>query len=92
MIIDFKGHRIILKDKTIYLTKIENSIFELLYKNKNKVITCNEIIYEIYKTEPDKYLKDNVRQHISTLKKKLEKDIKIKNIHSVGYIIEEDLK
>ncbi len=94
MIIDFKGYRVILKDKTIYLTKININIFELLYKNKNKVVTYNEIIYKIYKTEPDEYLKSSIRQHISLLKKKLNKYITIKNIYNTGYImiIEEDLK
>lgn len=90
MKIDFEGHRIILENKTIYLTTTENIIFKLLYENKNKVLKYEEIMLKTYKMNIDESLKKALTKNISILNKKIGKYIKIKNIREVGYIIEED--
>lgn len=93
MTIDFEQYRILLNDnKTIYLTKTEKTILELLFNNKKKIVKYEEIIPKIYETNVDEGLKNALRKNISLLNKKINKYIKIKNIRNVGYIIEEDLK
>ena len=92
MIIDFEGHRIYIKDEIIYLTTKESEILELIYNNREKVITYQEITNKIYKINCDKSLKNLIRKYISQIRKKVNKYIKIKTIRDVGYIIEEELK
>lgn len=92
MKIDFESRRVLLENKTLYLTETENIILELLYNNRNKVVKYNEIIKRVYNSNPDKGLLETVRKHISLLKAKINKYITIKNIRKIGYIIEEELK
>ena len=90
MKIDFKGHRVIVQDKTIWLTKKENSLLELLYSQKGNTVTYEEITETIYQSEPDDFLLTVIRKHISFLREKIEKYITIRNIKGVGYIIENE--
>ena len=92
MKIDFEGHRILLDNETIYLTKKQNAILELLYSSTNQLITYKDISEKVYQTDYDIFLKNLIRKHISLLRKKIGKNIEIKTIREVGYIIEEDLK
>ena len=92
MKIDFEGHRILLDNETIYLTKKQNAILELLYSSTNQLITYKDIAEKVYQTDYDIFLKNLIRKHISLLRKKIGKNIEIKTIREVGYIIEEDLK
>lgn len=92
MIIDFKEHRIITQNETIWLTNIQNQLLEILYSDQGKVVTYKDMIDKIYQTECDEMLKSLVRRHITLLRKKVGQHIKIKNVREIGYIIEEDLK
>lgn len=92
MKIDFERHIVLLDDKKIYLTEIQNSILKLFYSNINQLITYEDIAEKVYQLQCDTSLKVLIRQHISLLRKKLSKNIKIKTIRNVGYIIEEELK
>lgn len=90
LIVDFKGHRVMFKDKTIWLTNTQNSILEIIYNNKGSVVTYEEIVKEIYSTECDNSLISLIRRHIASLRKKINRYINIKTIREVGYIIEEE--
>lgn len=89
MIIDYKGHRILLEDgRVIYLTLMETRLLELIYENKGNVVSYKEIAKEIYETEIDVCLKNTIAINISRLKKKIGKYIEIKTIRQAGYIVE----
>lgn len=90
MTIDFEGHRILTKDKIIYLTKTENDILEVLYKNKNKVSTYQDIVDKIYQTECDDLLKKIIRKYMVSIRNKVRECIRIRTVRGVGYIIEEE--
>lgn len=90
LIVDFKGHRVIVKDKTIWLTNTQNNILEIIYNNKGRVVTYEEIVKEIYQIECDNSLMNLIRRHITSLRKKINRYINIKTIREVGYIIEEE--
>lgn len=92
MKLEFDECRILLDNKSIYLTNIENIILKLLFNNKGKVVKYEEIALKIYNLNIDAGLKSTIRKHISLLRKKIGKNIEIKTIREVGYIIEEDLK
>lgn len=88
MEINFNEHRIIVGDKTIWLTKIENTILELLYINKENVVSYQDIAKAIYQLELDEMLKRLISKHISVLRKKVNQYIEIKNVRDVGYVME----
>ena len=92
MKIEFEEYRIIIDNKTIYLTNTQKAILELLYNNKNKLITYEMIAKTIFQLECEELLKSLIRQHISLLRKKIDQYIKIHTIRGVGYIIEEEWK
>lgn len=89
MIIDYKGHRILLEDgRVIYLTLMETRLLELIYENRGNVVRYEEIAKKIYETELDTCIKNTMAITVSRLKKKISKHIKIKTIRQAGYIIE----
>lgn len=90
--IDFKGHRVLLEDKTIYLTPIENDMLEILYNNKGKVTTYQDIADKIYQIECNESLKGLIRKNMAMLRKKTREHINIRTVYGAGYIIEEELK
>lgn len=92
MKVDFKERKIIIQNETIWLTNIQNQLLEILYDRKGKVVTYETIIDVIYKTGCDESIKSLIRRHIASLRKKVGKYIKIKNVREIGYIMEEDLK
>lgn len=92
MTIDFEGHRILLNNKTIYLTHIEKSILEILYENIGKVVKYDKLIKKIYNIQEDESLKNALRKNISILRRKIGNYINIHTIKNVGYIIEEELQ
>ena len=91
MKVDFNKCRVFDGKKFIYLSTTENSILKLLYDNKDYVLTYEEIAKSIYPGIYDDQMKITIRKHISNLKKKIGKDIKIRNVRPTGYIIEEDI-
>ena len=54
-------------------------------------LSYEEIAKSIYPGIYDDQMKITIRKHISNLKKKIGKDIKIRNVRPTGYIIEEDI-
>lgn len=84
--------RVIINDKIIYLSITENKILNLLFNNKGKIITYDELAEEIYYNKCDKYYKKAIRKHMALLRKKVGQYIKIKTVREVGYIVEEELK
>lgn len=91
MKIDFMEHKILVEDNVIYLTLIQNKILKLLNDNKGKIVTYEQLVKEIYNLECDEFLKQAIRRHVSLLRKRINKYIKIHTINSVGYVIEEGL-
>jgi len=85
--IDFVNQRVTVENNPVKLTQIEYKLLVLLVKNKDKVVTYDEIMDEIW----DKDLwtdTDNVRIYIRRLRKKLN-DIPpsmLLNQHGAGYI------
>ncbi|MCX6052758.1 MAG: PAS domain-containing protein [Campylobacterales bacterium] len=71
------------EDTVIKLTDQEISLFELFIKNKNKMLSLNEIEYML---NPNKYLTSNALSLIlSRLRKKLPL-LNIKSVYGQGYI------
>ncbi len=91
MKVDFNKCRVFDGKNYIYLSTTENSILKLLYDNKDKILTYEEIAKSIYPGIYDDQMKITIRKHISNLKKKIGKYIKIRNVRPTGYIIEEDI-
>lgn len=87
-------HRCLLYDKEIALTNIEFSILCLLFKNKGRVISSEEIFEKVWK---EKYFENNntVMVHIQSIRKKLNDTAKnkkfIQTVWGVGYKIEETI-
>ncbi|MGB5867047.1 MAG: response regulator transcription factor [Arcobacteraceae bacterium] len=66
------------------LTKSEAKIFELLLKNKNKIVTIDRID-ELFDTSEIKS-NSSIKNHIYKLRQKIGKDI-IFNVKEIGYIL-----
>ncbi len=71
-------------DKEVPLSKTERLIFDLLVKNKDKVVTPQMIMDYVWGEEVDPA---NVRVQINNLRRKLGKDL-IKNVRGMGYRLE----
>lgn len=89
--INMESRKAYVDNNPIKLTKKEFSILEYLMKNINKVISQEELIEHVWDNSVDMF-SNSVRVHINALRKKLKENLDyevIKNIASVGYIIEE---
>lgn len=91
MKVDFNKCRVFDGENFIYLSATENSILKLLCDNKDKVLTYEEIAKGVYPGIYDAQMKITIRKHVSNLKKKVGKNIKIRTIRPIGYIVEEDI-
>ncbi|NTU46360.1 response regulator transcription factor [Candidatus Roizmanbacteria bacterium] len=81
-------------DKTIYLSTREFSLLEYLMKNKNKILSKEQIVNNVWSYDAD-ILFSTVEVHIKHLRDKIEapfpdKDPVIKTVHGFGYTIEEN--
>jgi DNA-binding response OmpR family regulator len=86
-----KNYKVFLKGEEMFLTKTEFKILLILYKNRGKVLTRDEILDELWGL--DKIVIDRtIDVHIKHLRDKLKeyKDL-IKNVRGVGYKFEESL-
>jgi DNA-binding response OmpR family regulator len=86
-----KNYKVFLKGEEIFLTKTEFKILLILYKNRGKVLTRDELLDELWGL--DKIVIDRtIDVHIKHLRDKLKeyKDL-IKNVRGVGYKFEESL-
>jgi DNA-binding response OmpR family regulator len=75
--------------KTIDLTAKEYALLEYLIRNKNRVISRNEILENVWATSFDTST-NVIDVYINFLRKKIDKDYEIKIIHTMvgmGYII-----
>jgi len=86
-----KNYKVFIKGEEIFLTKTEFKILLILYKNRGKVLTRDELLDELWGL--DKIVIDRtIDVHIKHLRDKLKeyKDL-IKNVRGVGYKFEESL-
>lgn len=73
-----------LKDKPLNLTNKEYELFYYLLKNKNKVVSREKILQEIWGYEYFGTTR-TVDVHIGKLRKKLGKSVQIQTIQPIGY-------
>ena len=82
--------RTIYKGKDIvYLAPKEYELFLLLIKNKNKVLTRDEILNKVWEINTEIETR-TVDYHVQQLRKKLELKDKIMTINKIGYMLKEE--
>jgi DNA-binding response OmpR family regulator len=86
--VDFDKRHFNFKDKQIQMSRKENDLLKLLYLNKGKVISRENILKEVWKTS-DYYASKSMDVYLSKLRKilKHEEMIELKNIHGTGYVL-----
>ena len=67
---DNTSHSVMVKNRTVSLTKTEYAILKLLMQNPNQVISKTVILERIFEDTPD-CTDRSLKQHISNLRKKL---------------------
>lgn len=83
---DFTNKKLVKKDEETFLTQNEAALFELLIKNKNRLITFQTIEEVVFQ---DDIMSDSAFKNLLLrLRKKLEIDI-IKSVRGMGLIIED---
>ena len=76
------------KNNTITLSNKETGVLEYLIRNKNRVISSEELLEHVWDTNANIFT-ETVKTHIKTIRKKLGKDSElIKTIKGKGYIYE----
>jgi DNA-binding response OmpR family regulator len=89
ILVDCSTQEIRQGDKTIYLTRKEFSLLELLIKNSNKVVSRGMIMEHVWNMDSDPFSR-TIDTHILNLRKKIEGGPRPKLIHNVpgrGYKI-----
>lgn len=86
--VDFDKRHFNFKDKQIQMSRKENDLLKLLYLNKGKVISRENILKEVWKTS-DYYASKSMDVYLSKLRKILQHEemIELKNIHGTGYVL-----
>jgi len=88
--VDFVNQKVIVDNQPVKLTPVEYRLLVLLVKNKNKVVSHNRILEEIWEKEiGEDRNNENIRIYIRRLRKKLH-DIPpsmILNEHGSGYML-----
>jgi DNA-binding response OmpR family regulator len=89
MRIDYENCRVLLEDgRVIKLSLIQTKILYILYENAGKVVTYKELAKYIYNTTfLNKEIKIIITTAINTIKKKIKRNIEIKNVRGVGYLL-----
>jgi DNA-binding response OmpR family regulator len=89
--IDSENHRVLVKGKSIKLTRIEYRLLVFLARSAGKVLTFDQILSSVWGDEYRGSM-EYVHIYISHLRKKLEENTKSPNyfltIHGVGYLFE----
>ena len=76
------------KGKDIEISNKEMGILEYLLRNKNIIISSEEILEHVWDREIDMFT-DTVKTHIKTLRQKIDpKKRYIKTVRGKGYILE----
>lgn len=84
---DEQNFRFASKDKVINLTVNQNRALELLIRNKNSIVTYEQLCHQLYREKPDKYLKLCIQNTICKLRTKLKGELEIITRNSIGYIL-----
>lgn len=87
--IDIDGARVYIDNKELEMTVLEFKILVLLLSNRNKVLTRNFLIDEIYNYTQN-YVNDNtLTVYIKRIREKLAQDDIIKTIRGIGYRVDD---
>jgi len=71
--VDLDAHRVTVEDQEVHLTPTEFSILSYLAKNHGKIVTQTQLLKELWGPLAD-VEEGSLRVHISSLRKKIEKD------------------
>jgi two-component system, OmpR family, response regulator ArlR len=77
----------------VKLTSKESQLLELLVRNKNQVITKEQILDRVWGIDCDIEMNNNIEVYFSYLRKKLKSiksNVTIKTVRGVGYCLRED--
>ena len=85
---DFENRRIIINNKIIELTELENKTLDELIKNKGHITTYEQLCQRLYREPLDYQYRINIQTTIKRLRRKIESKIKIKIRSGYGYVIE----
>ncbi|MFL0194760.1 response regulator transcription factor [Clostridium sp. WILCCON 0269] len=80
------------KGTKIKLTTKESQLLELLARNKNQVLTKDQILDRVWGPDSDVEMNNNIEVYFSYLRKKLRKlnsDVIIETIRGIGYCLKE---
>ena len=75
-------------EETVYLAPKEYELFILLVKNKNRVLTRDEILNKVWDINAQIETR-TVDYHIQQLRKKLDLKENIVTVNKIGYILKE---
>ncbi|MBP5444713.1 MAG: response regulator transcription factor [Acholeplasmatales bacterium] len=81
--LNVESHECKRDDKLISLTVKEFEILELLFKNKGKVVTRDDILTSIWGN--DELETRSIDMHIKSIRKKLEDESLIETVYGLGY-------
>ena len=81
----FENNELLFNNNIVHLTNLETKVLDLLIKNKNKVISNNEIMERVWKEKRCTIF--SIRNIIKKIRDKSFKKI-IRNISNKGYIID----
>ncbi len=86
LVIDMDNHKVLLKEAELELLPLEFSLLEFFVRNRNRVMTTEEILNGVWKSDSDA-TRGALRQCLVRLRKKLDDDHKnvIQSVYAVGY-------
>ena len=84
---NFDAQVLTCNEREINLTVKERIILSILLKNNNKVVVYDHLKEELWTNDPFSANRNSLKTLISTLRKKLPKNL-IKNVYGLGYKIE----
>lgn len=74
-------------EKVVELTTKETAIFEYLLRNRNKIVSAEELLEHVWDAEVNGF-SDTVKTHIKTLRSKVDpKKLLIHTVRGKGYIV-----
>lgn len=85
-LVDWERHQVFYEEKNIGLTPTEFLIFAYLYKRQEKLVSRQELLYDVWDLR-EAYIDENtLNVHISAIRKKLGKDGgKLETVRGLGY-------